>query len=101
MKCAQWIVTAGLVLVPAVAFAASDELKAAVSYYQGCESLQPNYNGENVHPSLILEPGKIGKAFRMEQRWSVNLLKDPVLKNNVPDSWSCVGKPVWQADGGR
>ena len=60
-------------------------LKSAVTYYQGCESLKPNYEGEKVHPDPRLQPGRIGNAFLIEQR-TVNLIADPGFKADPKDA---------------
>lgn len=88
-------------LLPATAlFSDLQSLKDSITYYQGCESLKPSYEGENVHPNPQLQPGKIGKAFQFEQRWALNLILDPDFKGDVRDAWIPIGAPVFSKEGG-
>ncbi|HRU06684.1 MAG TPA: hypothetical protein P5137_13025, partial [Candidatus Brocadiia bacterium] len=70
------------------------------TYYQPCDSLKPNYEGEKVHPNPQLQPGKFGQAFLMEQRWSLNVLKDPTFEGAPADAWVLIGSPQRLTQGG-
>lgn len=74
-------------------------LKESVTYYQGCESLKPSYEGESVHPSPVLQPGKIGKAFLIERRLFGNLIGDPDFKGDS-EAWLSIGQPAFVKEGG-
>jgi len=77
-----------------------DALRAAVTYYQPCDSLKPNVEGEKVHPNPQLQPGKFDQAFLMEQRWSLNVLKDPTCEGAPADAWILIGAPQRLKEGG-
>jgi hypothetical protein len=83
---------------PDLVAALSENLKEAVSYYNGCESLTPYYPGENVHPDPILQPGKIGKAFLIERR-TVNMIANPDFDSDG-NSWLLIGQPEILSNGG-
>jgi len=73
----------------------------AVTYYQGCESLKPSVTGEKVHPFPKLFPGKVGRAFLFERRWSLNHVVDPDLRGEPAGAWLEIGKPEWLKRGGQ
>ncbi len=90
-----------LSLLPAFLYAASyGNLSKAVTYYQGCESLTSRFDGEEVHPFPALFPGKVGHAFRMEQRFALNHLRDPDFDEGLGVNWLAVGQPLWRQSGG-
>ncbi len=79
--------------------AALEDMKAAVTYYQGCESLKPSMEGEQVHPDPALQSGKIGRAFLIERR-TVNLVADPDFAGQPKDAWLLIGQPAQMEKGG-
>ncbi|NOY79423.1 MAG: DUF4838 domain-containing protein [Kiritimatiellaeota bacterium] len=70
-----------------------DRLRRALTYYQPCESFKATLPGENVHPQPLLFPGRFGRAFRMEQRWALNRLRDPLFEHAPGGAWIAVGRP--------
>jgi hypothetical protein len=100
------IATSTLALIaPPATIASADELanlKSAIAYYQGAESLQAKSPDEKIHVAPELQTGKIGKAFLIERR-TVNRIADPdfsAASTPGQTAWITIGAPQFTEQGG-